>query len=246
MAAAASIFNRFAPADERELFVTSVSSRRPFKFTVLLLGLVIVAATAAARHRKSSDAEPGVFDYYLLSLSWSPAYCLSDPRSTECNGPRRFGFIVHGLWPQNENGWPENCNVHQPVPDAVVTGISDIMPARGLVYHEWSAHGTCSGLGPNDYFALIRRAYGDISIPAAFSGAKQAVEQSPGAITQAFLRANPKLSAASVVVTCGGQDAPRLREVHICLDRSLNPRRCSADASRGQCRAETLIVPPIR
>jgi ribonuclease T2 len=213
---------------------------------LLLLGLSIVAATASARHRKSSDAEPGVFDYYLLSLSWSPAFCLSDPGAAECNGPRRFGFIVHGLWPQNENGWPENCNVHEPVPDTVVVGISDIMPARGLVYHEWSAHGTCSGLQPTDYFALVRRAFAGINIPAMLSGPAQAVQQSPGAISQAFLRANPGLLPASIVVTCSGQDAPRLKEVHICMDRSLNSRGCSAQAARGECRAAMLIVPPIR
>jgi ribonuclease T2 len=211
-----------------------------------LLGLLVCTAAATARHRKASAAEPGVFDYYLLSLSWSPAFCLSDPGAAECNGPRRFGFIVHGLWPQNERGWPENCNVHRPVPDSVVAGLADIMPARGLVYHEWSAHGTCSGLEPTDYFALIRRAFAGIIIPLALSGAGQALEQSPAAIAQAFLRANPKLSAASLVVTCSGQDAPRLREVHICLDRSLKARECSADAARGQCRAASLIVPPIR
>ncbi|HXP65277.1 MAG TPA: hypothetical protein VN815_07370, partial [Steroidobacteraceae bacterium] len=87
---------------------------RLLKLAALLLGIALAAASASARHRKSSDAEPGVFDYYLLSLSWSPAYCLSDPGAAECNGPRRFGFIVHGLWPQNEAGWPENCNVHRP------------------------------------------------------------------------------------------------------------------------------------
>jgi ribonuclease T2 len=214
--------------------------------TTAVFGLLLVATSASARHRKSSDAEPGVFDYYLLSLSWSPAFCLSDPGAAECNGPRRFGFIVHGLWPQNESGWPENCNVHQPVPDTVVSGISDIMPSRGLVYHEWSAHGTCSGLGATDYFALVRTAYGRINIPASLSGPQQAVEQPPAAILAAFMRANPKLSPASTVVTCSGQGAPRLREVHICLDRSLNPRNCSADAARGQCRAASLIVPPIR
>lgn len=211
-----------------------------------LLGLLVFTAAASARHRKSSAAEPGVFDYYLLSLSWSPAFCLSDPGAAECSGPRRFGFIVHGLWPQNEKGWPENCDVHRPVPDSVVAAVADIMPARGLVYHEWSAHGTCSGLEPTDYFALIRRAHAGVNIPATLSGAGQAVEQSPAAIAQAFLRANPQLSAASIVVTCSGQGAPRLREVHICLDRSLNPRKCSADAARGQCRAASLIVPPIR
>jgi len=225
--------------------LTGLSERR-LKTAALLLGLLVVAASAEARHRRSSDAEPGVFDYYLLSLSWSPAFCLSDPGAAECNGPRRFGFIVHGLWPQNEKGWPENCDVHQAVPDAVVSGISDIMPARKLVYHEWSAHGTCSGLDPMDFFALVRRAYARINIPPTLTATGQAVEQSPAAIAAAFLHANPRLSAASTVVTCSGQDAPRLREVHICLDRGLNPRACSADAARGECRAATLIVPPIR
>jgi ribonuclease T2 len=226
--------------------MTSRSSGKRVKAAAALLLSLLVVATAVARHRKSSDAEPGVFDYYLLSLSWSPAFCIADPGAPECNGPRRFGFIVHGLWPQNEKGWPENCNVHQSVPDSVVSAISDIMPARSLVYHEWSAHGTCSGLDPTDFFALVRRAYAGINLPASVSGPAQAIEQAPAAIAEAFLRANPKMPPASIVVTCSGQDTPRLREVHICLDRSLNSRACSADVVRGACRAATLIVPPVR
>jgi ribonuclease T2 len=222
-------------------------SEHPLKTALLiLLALSALAAGASARHRKPSDGEPGTFDYYLLSLSWSPAFCLSDPGAAECNGPRRFGFIVHGLWPQYEKGWPENCNVHRQVPDSVVSSISDIMPARGLVYHEWSAHGTCSGLDPEGFFALLRRAYAGIAVPASLFRVTQQIEQPPGAIAAEFLHANPKLSAQSIVVTCGRQDAPRLREVHICLDRDLDPRACSADAARGACRAATLIVPPIR
>lgn len=220
--------------------------RPPKTALLLLLALLTLSAAASARHRQSSDAVPGAFDYYLLSLSWSPAFCLSDPGAAECTGSRRFGFIVHGLWPQDEQGWPENCDVHEPVPDAVVSGIADLMPARGLVHHEWSAHGTCSGLGPRDFFALLRRAYGSIVIPASFQRADQPVEQGPAAIVAAFLQANPRLAQQSIFVTCGGQGAPRLREVRICLDRSLNPRACSAAAVRGACRAPTLIVPPIR
>jgi ribonuclease T2 len=227
--------------------MTRVAREHPLKTAVLIVSVLLsVAMSAGARHRKASDGEPGTFDYYLLSLSWSPAFCLTDPGAAECNGPRRFGFIVHGLWPQYEKGWPENCNVHQQVPDSVVTGISDIMPARGLVYHEWSAHGTCSGLAPADFFALVRRAYAGIAVPAPLAGVTHEVEQPPSAIAAEFLHANPRLSAQSIVVTCGRQDAPRLREVHICLDRDLNPRACSADAARGACRAATLIVPPIR
>ena len=227
--------------------MTRLPSEHPLKTAaLLLLALLTVAASATARHRHTSNAEPGAFDYYLLSLSWSPAFCLSDPGAAECTGTRRFGFIVHGLWPQYEEGWPENCNVHEQVPDSVISGISDIMPARGLVYHEWSAHGTCSGLHPADFFALVRRAYGTIAIPAPYSGTAQQVEQAPAAITAAFMHANPQLAAPSIVVICGGQAAPRLREVRICLDRSLKPRACSATAVRGACRAATLIVAPIR
>ncbi|MDP9088408.1 MAG: ribonuclease T2 [Pseudomonadota bacterium] len=217
------------------------------KTAALLLLLFALIGNASARHHRSSiAADPGTFDYYLLSLSWSPAFCLGSPGAAECGGPRRFGFIVHGLWPQNEKGWPEYCNVHQQVPDSVVNGIFDLMPARGLIYHEWSAHGTCSGLGSADYFALVRSAYNSIAIPAEFSAISQPLEEAPDAIVKAFLRANPRLTPDSIAVTCSGQDLPRLREVHICLDRTLNPRACSADAGRGACRAAMLIVPPLR
>jgi ribonuclease T2 len=227
--------------------MTRLAREHPLKSAVLLLlALLAFAMSASARHRKSPGSEPGTFDYYLLSLSWSPAFCLSDPGAAECNGPRRFGFIVHGLWPQNEKGWPENCNVHQQVPESVVSSVSDIMPARGLVDHEWSAHGTCSGLGAKEFFALVRRAYTGIAVPASLSGVTHEVEESPSAIAAEFLHANPTLAAQSIVVTCSRQDAPRLREVHICLDRELNSRACSADAVRGACRAATLIIPPIR
>jgi ribonuclease T2 len=228
--------------------ITRLASGLALKTAALvLLACLVTLTSATARHRRSaSDGEPGAFDYYLLSLSWSPAFCLEKPGAAECNGPRRFGFIVHGLWPQYEKGWPENCNVHQPVPDNVVTGISDLMPARGLVYHEWSAHGTCSGLSPAEFFALVRRARASVAIPAALLETSQAVEESPAVIRAAFQSANPKLSAQSIVVTCSGQESPRLREVHICFDRDLNPRACSAEAARGSCRAPTLIVPPIR
>jgi ribonuclease T2 len=228
--------------------------RRPLPmFGIALLAFALLGAigSASARHRSHADAgAPGEFAYYVLSLSWSPAFCLSSPAAAECNGPRRYGFIVHGLWPHadaaNEQGWPEHCDVRRSVPDDIVQGIADLMPARGLVYHEWSAHGTCSGLEPAEYFALVRRAYASIAIPQELSGLGQAIEQPPAAIAAAFLHANPHLPAQSIAVTCSGQGAPRLREVHICLDRDLMPRACSADAMRGACRAPQVIIPPVR
>jgi ribonuclease T2 len=205
------------------------------------------AGNARARHRShASDDTPGEFAYYLLSLSWSPAYCLSSPGAAECNGARRFGFIVHGLWPQYERGWPEYCDVRGAVPEEVVQGISDLMPARGLVYHEWSAHGTCSGLSPAEFFALVRRASSSVALPREFENPTRAMEEPPAAIAAAFQHANPRFPAESIIVTCSGQGVPRLREVHVCLDRDLAPRACSADAIRGACRAAQVIIPPIR
>ncbi len=215
---------------------------------VALLAVVLLCASGAvaARHRGRSGGTPGEFDYYVLSLSWSPAFCLASPAAAECGGPRRYGFIVHGLWPQNEGGWPEYCDVHVPVPDDVVQGIADLMPSRALVYHEWSAHGSCSGLQPAQFFALVRRAYASIVIPPPLLRPTVATEQPTAAIAAAFLRANPRMPATAVVVTCSGQSAPRLREVRVCLDRDLAPRSCSAVALRGACRALQLIVPPLR
>lgn len=221
-------------------------SNRVLIRTIAVLAMACIGMSASARHRNhSSHAAPGEFDYYLLSLSWSPAFCLQSPIAAECTGPRHYGFIVHGLWPQNEQGWPEYCAGSQ-VPDDVAQGIADLMPARGLVNHEWSAHGTCSGLDPADYFALARRAYGSVAIPAPFQRPVGAIERSPSAIKAEFLQANPRLPPQSVVVKCGGQGAPRLREVHVCFSRDLVPRACSADAQREACRAPSVIVPPIR
>src|SRR5262249_40589503 len=54
---------------------------------------------------------PGQFDYYVLSLSWSPSFCetaTGNARRQQC-GTRPFSFVVHGLWPQYERGFPESC-----------------------------------------------------------------------------------------------------------------------------------------
>ena len=219
-----------------------------FKIALCVLLAAAAASMSAAAHHghHARDAAPGAFDYYLLSLSWSPAFCLQSPVAAECSGLRRYGFIVHGLWPQNERGWPENCAAGSRVPDTVVQRMADLMPGRGLIYHEWSAHGTCSGLEPGDFFALVRRAFESVVVPAAFTHADGPIDESPAAVVAAFLQVNPRLPAQSVVATCSGQGAPRLNEVHLCFTRQLAPRACSADALRAACRAASVIVPPIR
>ena len=216
------------------------------KMTLITLLLQGAAGIALARHHhRNTDTAPGQFDYYLLSLSWSPAFCIQQPDSPECSGPRRFGFIVHGLWPQNERGWPQNCGGGD-VPDSVVASISDLMPAKKLIYHEWTTHGTCSGLDPQAYFDLVRKARTSVNVPASLQNPSTAIQQPPSAIVDAFMQANPRLPADSVVATCSRQGAPRLREVHVCFDKTLGARACSADSLKEACRADSVIVPPVR
>lgn len=214
---------------------------------IIALACLLGGANAPARHHsRSGGGSAGEFDYYLLSLSWSPAFCLDSPDAAECNGPRRFGFIVHGLWPQGDRNSPQHCDAPARVPDDVVDAISDLMPSRSLVYHEWSAHGSCSGLPPADFFSLVRRARAAVVIPAELAAPGSPIERTADSLAAAFLRANPRFPAGAVLITCSRQDVPRLREVRICLDRDLAPRACSGYALRGACRSADLIVPPVR
>jgi ribonuclease I len=124
--------------------------------------LLAVLLSLACFTAKSQQA--GKFDYYLLSLSWSPEYCYGHQGSPEC--ARHLGLVVHGLWPQynGANSGPEHCG-NQPGPSNPES-LLYIMPTAALVDHEWNTHGTCSGLSANDYFALMRRIFTGFHVPA--------------------------------------------------------------------------------
>jgi ribonuclease T2 len=69
----------------------------------------------------SSDSDrredlPGQFDYYALVLSWSPTYCNEGhDEDTQCNrrDGGRYSFVLHGLWPQYESGYPRDCRTQR-------------------------------------------------------------------------------------------------------------------------------------
>ena len=106
------------------------------------------------RGRPQEQVPPGQFDFYLLNLSWSPEFCATHPDSPECG--RHLGFVVHGLWPQDANGdYPQHCSDARGPGDPQAD--TDIMPRASLVEHEWQTHGTCSGLGGDDYFAEMHK-----------------------------------------------------------------------------------------
>jgi ribonuclease T2 len=208
-----------------------------------MLALVLGAMSGTAIAQR--QGEPGRFDYYVLSLSWSPSFCASTSgaaRRQEC-GRRAYSFVVHGLWPQYERGFPENCQVPPPRLDhRIVSDLLDIMPAPKLVYHEWDTHGTCSGLSQRDYFDLVRRARAAVKIPAPYEDPQQTLTVSPDEVADAFVEANPGLTPDAIVIDC---DRARLREVRICMTRALAFRSCGASQHRA-CRADSVVMPPAR
>lgn len=218
--------------------------RRPTAPT-LALAVMLGATSGAGFAEGQSRGEPGRFDYYVLSLSWSPSFCETSARASrerQC-GPRPYSFVVHGLWPQYERGFPEFCEVPPPRLDRrLVSEMLDLMPAPRLVYHEWDAHGTCSGLDQRAYFDLLRRARAAVKIPAQFDSPQQPLEVRPGELADAFVEANPGLSPNAIMLDC---DRSRLREVRICMTRDLEFRGCGGTHGRA-CRAETVVLPPAR
>lgn len=201
---------------------------------------------AAAGGASARDDQPGAFDFYVLSLSWSPTYCATRdrPDGRQCGGPRPFAFVVHGFWPQFERGFPEDCNRAAPrLPQRQIDAMLDLMPSPGLVIHEWRKHGTCSGLPSAAYFDLVRAAREKVAIPPSYVDPSDYRMVSAAEVETAFLAANPGLRADMISVQC---DRTRLREVRLCLNKDLSFRACPQVNGQSCPAGRRLGVPPLR
>ncbi|KAA2313012.1 ribonuclease T [Pseudooceanicola sediminis] len=204
------------------------------------LALLLSAALSLAPAARAGDVA-GRFDYYVLSLSWSPGWCAAQGRasgSAQCAPGKAFGWVLHGLWPQNEVGYPADCA--SPLPDpsrAETAAMADIMGTGSLAWHEWQKHGRCSGLSAQAYFALSRRAYDSVTRPALLRAVPRDLRLPASTIEAAFLEENPQLEADGLTITC---KAGRIQEARICLTKWLDPRPCAPDTRR-DCRATDAL-----
>ena len=210
---------------------------------------VLAAGSMPAPAQDPRQDQPGQFDFYVLSLSWSPSFCAAAAERNggqaygiQC-GPRPYSFVVHGLWPQYERGFPENCQVPSPrLYRGIVSSMLDLMPAPRLIYNEWDKHGTCSGLSPQTYFDTVRAARGAVKIPPDYVDLKAPLTVAPAAVQDAFVKANPGLSPNAIAVDC---DNRRLTEVRLCLSKDLQFRDCPEVVKRS-CRRDQVVMPPVR
>jgi len=219
--------------------------RLAFRTAVTAAAIFLTLISAQSQDRRQN--RPGQFDYYVLALSWSPSFCEGSAergreQKEQC-GARPYSFVVHGLWPQYEKGFPEYCQVPAPrLNRNIVSSMLDLMPSPRLVFHEWDRHGTCSGLNPRAYFDTVRKARAVVKIPEQYLELKEPLAVTPDEVEEAFVKANPGLSRAGVAVTC---DSKRMSEVRLCISREFGFRDCP-DIDRRACRRDKLVMPPVR
>jgi ribonuclease T2 len=217
---------------------------------LVIAALSLAAGSAAAQDPRQN--QPDKFDFYVLSLTWLPTFCQAAAERAPDQKPppecaaRPTSFVVHGLWPQYETGFPEFCQEPPPRLDrSVFSSMLDLMPAPSLIFNEWERHGTCSGLSAHAYFGTVRKVRAVVKIPDEYLEAQQEIAVTPAEVEDAFVNANPGLSRSSIAVSC---DAKRLTEVRICVGRDLRKdvrfHDCQ-EVEQRSCKREQIVLPPL-
>lgn len=227
----------------------SHKARGPGALWSLVVALVValIVAIPAATPAPAQD-RAGVFDHYLLALSWMPAFCTieGDRRmDTRCEPGARLGWVVHGLWPQHAGGaWPEYCHTAHRNPSRRETaGEADLFGTAGAAWHQWNKHGRCTGLSSRDYYALTRTAFAALTLPEVFSAIDEPLIVAPEVIEAAFIEVNPALSPEMMITTCRDSSIVELR---LCLTRDLTPRPCDEALFLRECALDAARLPPLR
>lgn len=210
------------------------------------LFLLAIAALCWANAARAEGERAGDFDYYVLSLSWSAAWCALEGDSQgdpQCDAGRGLTFVLHGLWPQFEDGWPSFCRTGERDPTRAETAaMADVMGGAGLAFYQWKKHGRCSGLSAPDYFRTAREAYRRVTLPKVFADVSRPLTLPASVIEDAFIEANPGLARDQITITC---EDGLIQEARICLTPELGFRRCGDDTIR-DCRLKDAVLEPVR
>ena len=208
-----------------------------------LCAAVSLEGRPVKKHTGSRNA--GEFSYYMLVLSYAPDFCAEpggNKSPQECGTGRHIGFVVHGLWPQNDTTpGPENCGPASPVSQAIVNATLAYIPTQSLIQHEWKTHGTCSGLDAATYFGLLRKARDSIKIPDALNQPSQQTQFSQTDVESKMAAANASFKQDDFRVSCFRDKS--LQEVRVCLNKDLSPMACTTSA--GHCSANILTLQPV-
>lgn len=219
--------------------------RKLFVLSVLLhitLTMFYPANGGAASRNAAGD-----FDFYVLAMTWSPDFCAGreGKDSEQCAPGRNPGFVLHGLWPQYQRGFPQNCS-SVPFPSQLKREFPGLFPNDRLYAHEWRRHGTCSGLSPREYLALAKKLKEAAPLPPRYRQLREPVRTTTAAFYQEFKAADAGIPDKGLAVFCSGSGR-FLKEIFFCYDRRGKQASCSPEimskSARSCGRADFLIRP---
>ena len=162
---------------------------------------------------------------YTLAVSWSPEFCQGDKSSMQCSGRNgRFGFVLHGLWPEARSGPPPQwCSVTpRPSPELIRRNLC-MTPAPRLLEHEWAKHGSCMSKTPEAYYRAAAILWRSLRLPDADRLSRQE-GLTAGHFRLAFVAANPDWRAGQVGIVLNRRGW--LKELRLCYGRNFMPADC--------------------
>jgi ribonuclease T2 len=210
-------------------------------------GLALIGLPQAALTQSAPLVATAPFDFYVMTLSWSPGFCdlggeEKSPR--QCAVGSGDGFVVHGLWADKSYGPnPEACNPAEEASAAELAATRGLYPDEGLAAHEYRKHGTCTGLGAPDYFAAVRNVRDGLNIPAFLKAPHQWLSLSPADLLQAFVAANANLHADNMAITCSHGE---LVDIRFCLSKDLKAFAICPKVSGHTCHSSSIAIAPVR
>lgn len=164
---------------------------------------------------------------YTLSASWSPEFCKQRGKSSpmQCSGRNgRFGFILHGLWPEARSGpSPQWCSLTPRPSPSLLRRHLCMTPSARLLEHEWAKHGSCMVKKPETYFKVSAILWRSLRWPDADYLSRDR-ELTAGKLREAFVQLNPDWSADQIGLRTSRNGW--LRAVHLCYGRDFMPARC--------------------
>jgi ribonuclease T2 len=212
-----------------------------------VLASALLLFATASQAQESRDARPGIFDFWVLALSWSPGFCeIAGPGRgrDQCDAGSNLGFVVHGLWPQYENGYPSFCAPgERSPPRAAIEEAKGLFPDDGLARYEWRRHGGCSGLAASAYFRAVRAARALVTVPERLDRPAVGTKALPIEIERAFADANPGLRPDMMAIGCARR---HFQEIRICLTKDLRGFRTCPEVDRDGCRGGEVTIAPVR
>ncbi|WP_158240757.1 ribonuclease T2 family protein [Telmatospirillum siberiense] len=211
---------------------------------LILLVLFCLLSLSGAHAQQGARRQEG--PAFLLSLSWSPDYCAHHGHErtarSQCRGRTAYGFIVHGLWPEEEPAQAA-CRPAGSLPPPLVERMMPIMPSAGLIEHEWATHGRCSGFSADDYFDRVSQAFLKVQIPDRLQHPDGLIVTDVVHLKRWFQEANPGLQSAMMSVHCEARGT-NLREIRFCMGKALDFRPC-APAPNDQCPNGAVRIAPV-